>query len=194
MDIDEADFRENNYEKSMKYDIIEMCGIKYKVIHFKSSSKNNKLLICLGQIKYFIKNILKLFMKCLIYLRDNYLKPLAENVYNIYGEDFIIAIGFMIFLLYPMLSILDAVVQESLKISKDFKVYKLIPFIFILIKKIVVTAITTIMLYISILLILYVLVKIWYFIIYMCKTIYNFFSAFYKQIPEVEELEGDQLL
>lgn len=202
MNTNETDMRENNYEKNMKYDIIDVCGIKYKVIHFNSSSKNNKFLICLGQIKYFIKKILKIFLNYLHYLRDKFLIKVIHYVCNTYGDEFTIGI-----LSFASVSILTfgffTCLEITIKHVKGFTsalyttmIYKLISLIMILIQKGVIIVVQGIFILIGILLLL-VTLSITFniikrFIKYVYNFIYNLFNIFYKQIPDIEELESIQ--
>jgi hypothetical protein len=204
MNIDETDFQEDNYEKNMKYDIIKICGIKYKVIHLNSSSKNNKILICLGQIKYFIKKILKIFLNCLRYLIDKFLIKVINYVYNTYGDDFtagIFTFASVYILTFGFFTCLEITIKHLKGFTSELyttMIYKLISLIMILIQKGVILVVQGIFILISILLVLATLSItfniIKRFIKYAYNLIYNLFNVFYKQIPEIEELEIIQIV
>jgi len=207
MDIDESDV----YEKNLKYDIIKLCGTKYKVVHLNSSSKNNKCLICLGQIKYFIKKIYKTFIKLIVYIQD-ILSKLVEYILDIYSE--IIFVPFALAVASTPFLILYIGLNEIVNFGYDFSsfyntIYTIFSLLFIIALKISLTIVCNIVFIIICILVLSSLgfiycniiniITIGYnhlynIIIIGYNHLYTFFNKFYKQIPQVEEIEDPSIV
>ena len=197
MDIDESDV----YEKNLKYDIIKLCGTKYKIVHLNSSSKNNKCLICLGQIKYFIKKIYKTFIKLIVYIQD-ILSKLFEYILDIYSE--IILLPFALALASTPFLILYIVLNEIVNFAGyDFisfynTIYTIFSLLFIIAIKISLIIVCNIVFVIILVLVLsslgFIYCNIINIIIIGYNHLYTFFNKFYKQIPQVEEIEDPSIV
>ena len=78
-----------NYQehKEEKYTIVNLCGVNYKATHRSSSSINNRFLLFLAQIRYFIKFCLK---KLIFYIRE-VSQPILHHVMSNYEKPVILA-------------------------------------------------------------------------------------------------------
>lgn len=74
-------------QKTEKSIIVNLCGVKYKAKHQSSTSINNHFLLFLGQIKYFIKFVIKKALYCL----RKIIAPIFEHVFTNYEEPVIYA-------------------------------------------------------------------------------------------------------
>lgn len=74
-------------QKAEKSTIINLCGLTYKAKHQSSASINNRFLLCLAQIKYFIK----LFLKMTAYCAHKVISPIFKHVFTNYEEPVILA-------------------------------------------------------------------------------------------------------
>lgn len=74
-------------QKEEKSTIINLCGVNYRAKHQSSSSINNRFLLFLAQIKYFIK----VFLKMTAYCARKIISPIFEHVFTNYKEPVIYA-------------------------------------------------------------------------------------------------------
>lgn len=193
---------ETNYEKNMKYDVINICGTKYKVIHKNSSSIKNNYLICLGQLKYFIKIFAKCIVNAIIHIRDKYLFELADHVADFYGEIILALVGIIIII--PIIyGTLYVVINELSKGAIGFKsldsiIYNMVSLIFNIIKKLLITYACISVGTISILMFLSAFAFICTIVKNIFKFIYsiisNGFNKFYRTIPDVEKFELTEIV
>ena len=72
--------------KEEKHKIINVCGVNYKATHMSSSSINNRFLLFLAQIRYFIKFCLK---KLIFYIRK-VSEPILHHVISNYENPVIL--------------------------------------------------------------------------------------------------------
>ena len=94
--------------KTEKSTIINLCGVTYKAKHQSSASINNRFLLCLAQIKYFIK----VFLKVTAYCARKIIYPIFEHVFTNYEEPVLLAcstclvIGMFFTVLIPIIDLL----------------------------------------------------------------------------------------
>lgn len=74
-------------QKAEKSTIINLCGINYRAKHQSSASINNRFLLFLAQIKYFIK----VFLKATTYCARKVISPIFEHVFTNYEEPVLLA-------------------------------------------------------------------------------------------------------
>lgn len=189
---------QDTYEKNSKHQIIDIHGTKYKVVHFNSSSINNKFLLHLGHIKYFIRKAIRKIKNVLVYIRDNFLIKLLHHVCEHYTDEFCdglmvtIIMGAILFTFFTVLS-------EIAKLINDFKsfdniIYKIALLIPILFAKIILISITCVFAMISSLVILYIISITLKTIRYILKSgfniLKNYITTICRQIPDVEEADA----
>ena len=75
--------------KEEKYTIVNLCGINYKATHRNSSSINNRFLLFLAQIKYFIKFCSK---QLTFYIRK-IAQPILHHVMTNYEQPVILMLS-----------------------------------------------------------------------------------------------------
>ena len=90
--------------KEEKSTIVSLCGINYRATHRSSSSINNRFLLFLAQIKYFII----CFFKKLVFCIRKVLQPIFHHVMSNYGEVviFIWSMSMTIGILYTFMAII----------------------------------------------------------------------------------------
>lgn len=189
-------------EKEEKSIVIDLCGIKYKAKHQQSSSVNNKFLVYLAQIKYFIKTILinlkqiclKIWIAMIKYIQDY---PFCRDLDLIFISTYIVIGG-----LFTFASIINEIVTfinlysvsttlSYLTICKT-SIVIIIKYIFSYVFLLIPISILTV-------LIIYVLCRIFTIITLSCIFIFNtlkqafvfmfnIFNTFYEKIPDIEPI------
>lgn len=92
-------------QKAEKSTIVNLCGVKYKAKHAQSSSINNRFLLFLAQIKYFIKRVLKTVSYCL----NKFILPIILDHILPYDEPIVaLCCGYIVFGLFFTIVIIIA--------------------------------------------------------------------------------------
>lgn len=97
-------------KKAEKSTIINLCGVKYKAKHASSKSINNRFLLFLAQIKYFIKRVLKTLSYCLNKIIDiilYYILPYDEPIVALCCSYLVFGLFFMIVIIIADLNITE---------------------------------------------------------------------------------------
>lgn len=95
-------------QKTEKSIIVNLCGVKYKAKHQNSTSINSRFLLFLGQIKYFIKIVIKKAVYCL----RKIIVPIFQHVFDNYEEPVIyacsvcIVLGMFSIVIIPILDLI----------------------------------------------------------------------------------------
>lgn len=189
---------ENKEEKST---IINVCGVNYKAKHRSSFSINNRFLLFLAQIKYFIKYFLK---KLLFYTRK-VLNPILDHVMSNYGDVVICiwaismtaVIGYTLMVIIIDIFIVGFGLEPANKDDDQFNHFASHPpnagLLSLILTHLVVYSFRLVVIMISTVLIIYCLSHIALFVIkitrFVLEKIKSNIIQFYFKIPEVEPVD-----
>lgn len=194
---------EDDNQKNPKYTIINVFGTKYKATHITSSSINNKLLLSLAQIKYFIKSIIK---KC-IQIYCKYILPIIYEIINNVLDrnvcEFIIITLTCLYLMIAIFYSISIIVNDMVNLTNDFNTFNTVIFKQIVLNSvnhIVYSILLFVFAMITSFIILHCLSKLYQCLHYIFQILFKLLqqltnmsleniNTFNKQIPNIEIVE-----
>ena len=191
---------EDDNQKNPKSTIINVFGTKYKATHIKSSSINNKILLSLAQIKYFINFISKKSIK----IYHNYILPIISYIVwhvldNEYSE-LIIIIFTTLYIVLAVLYPISNIISDTFVLTNEFTIFNTLIFKQIMLNSIKHVLYSIFVLYLLIivtLILIFCLLRLFnclkYVFLILCKALQQItnlllenINKLNKQIPNIE--------